>query len=142
MSRTERPRGHPIRGALIGLITGVGLCFIAAAAGSDAMEELEVTESGLLLVYLGGGTVSGLIGGLLWPYQRSRLETLVFAIPTAVPLYMLGGFVAGWSIRVSLWAAFASGLVYALIYGGEHAPDAEGRQSVSEELPDEKATKT
>lgn len=130
-------RRYPLRGAWIG--AGTGLLFLLIAVSSDgaSLDELGLSGSDLAMLYVAGGLVGGILGGILWPYQRTRLETLVFALPTAAPVYLLAGFAMGLSIQVSLWAAFASSLLYSLFYGGGHtASDSDVEERVDQESRD------
>ena len=100
----------------------IGMAFLAYAASRDpsTLARLGITPSQMAGVYIGGGTLSGLIGGALWPYQRTRLETLVFAIPTSIPVYLLAGLATGGSLVGVVVAALLGGTAYSLLYGGRH----------------------
>ena len=108
------------RGASLGILCGIALLVLAGAIGGEALREWGLTTRELAVIYCGGGLLSGVVGGLLWPFQRSRIETLLFAIPTAVPMYVLAGGAIGLSVRFSLGVGVLVGTVYSVVYGGEH----------------------
>lgn len=129
MDAEPRVKARPWMGAWVGGTVGLLLFLYATNVDLEAVRQEGLVDSQLALMYLGGGVLSGVVGGLLWPYQRNRLETLFFfAIPTAVPIYVLAGYIMGYSGWLSLWLAVASGIVYSLLYGGEHGPRPPSRK--------------
>jgi len=105
----------PLKGAVLGFT-----CALLVLLVARAVPQTDVSDADLAMIYLLGSGMSGLVGGLLWPYQRSRVETLVFAIPTAVPLYVIAGAALGPSVRANLLISVLAGVFYALIDGGQH----------------------
>ncbi len=110
----------PFKGACTGALTGLALFVLVVGLEPAALARDGVTASQLAGIYIGGGTISGLIGGVLWPYQRTRIETLIFAIPTAIPVYLMVMLAIGGPLWIGLWAGLVSGCTYALLYGGQH----------------------
>ena len=129
----ERVPARPRAGVFLGFGVGLVLLLYVLLANPPMIEEEGLTLLDLSLVYLGGGVLSGLVGGLLWPYQRTRLETLVFVVPTAIPVYALACIAIGEPPWLALFAAVVGGVAYSAVYGGEHRNQSEKQDSPAHE---------
>ena len=80
--RTIWMRGRPVRGAIFGLIAGLGIFLLMSKF------ELVVIDTLPLLVALGGGLVLGIVRGMIGrPYRASveRSDAPPPAAPEAAP---------------------------------------------------------
>jgi len=112
-SEASSRKRYPGRGAALGLACGAALLPFAT---SDPYLHLETWK--MVSVHLVGGMLGGFVGGLLWPYQRSRLQTMLFAIPSATPIYVLAAMAMNLPAWLGLVVAILSGTFYAMLYGG------------------------
>lgn len=94
-----------------------GLFLFALAYGSAAAARLGINQGDLAVVYILGGAAGGFLGGLLWPFQRTRFQSLVFAVPTAVAPALLVGVALGLTVRMALLLAVVGGVGYAAVFG-------------------------
>lgn len=118
---SEGPARHPVKGIVVGVFLGAVLFTYVLIAEPTMVREEGLSRLELAGIYVGGGLVSGWIAGMLWPFQRNRLETAIFVALTSFPLYLLAILALGEAPWIAVLPSIVGGIGYSMIYGAEHS---------------------